>query len=389
MYDENGNYIGPTNIDFGGFGNSNTYSTPGGNTYNEGVLTGYTGPNNSGGGNRSFNASAEDWNAIGTGLSTFGSGMADLFTSQAGIDRQKGFRKDAKFDIDKFYEDFEAGKYDAKMNQKMRDAFSTGRQGFNPDPTLAAQATSLASAQNDPRTMAAALPGLNTSATQGLQGLQQQEFQNELGSRMAEGQAYQGLDADNLAFSRGIYGQKLQGDQAAYAQAQQNIEALKAAKAAAPYNMIAGGLETAAGVYGGFAEDGMKIPQYQDGGDVMQQILSSQGQEGVPPRQDLPGEEDHESNPISMVAPDGEVVGEATGGEIILNGEQTEEIESAVAMVDQAVEAGGEPPMEALMALYEAVSGVLSQPQFQDGQQESSSPEQDNMMAFLEGQQMA
>ena len=315
--------------------------------------------------------------------------MADLFTSQAGIDRQKGFRKDAKFDIDKFYEDFEAGKYDAKMNQKMRDAFSTGRQGFNPDPTLAAQATSLASAQNDPRTMAAALPGLNTSATQGLQGLQQQEFQNELGSRMAEGQAYQGLDADNLAFSRGIYGQKLQGDQAAYAQAQQNIEALKAAKAAAPYNMIAGGLETAAGVYGGFAEDGMKIPQYQDGGDVMQQILSSQGQEGVPPRQDLPGEEDHESNPISMVAPDGEVVGEATGGEIILNGEQTEEIESAVAMVDQAVEAGGEPPMEALMALYEAVSGVLSQPQFQDGQQESSSPEQDNMMAFLEGQQMA
>ena len=39
MYDENGNYIGPTNIDFGGFGNSNTYSTPGGNIYNEGVLT--------------------------------------------------------------------------------------------------------------------------------------------------------------------------------------------------------------------------------------------------------------------------------------------------------------------------------------------------------------
>ena len=43
------------------------------------------------------------------------------------------------------------------------------------------------------------------------------------------------------------------------------------------------------------------------------------------------------------------------------------------------------------MALYEAVSKTLSQPQFQDGeQQESSSPEQERMMAMLDGgQQMA
>ena len=378
MYDENGNYIGNAGFNY----NTPTY-TPQNFDFSSG---------SGGGGNRSFNASAEDWNAIGTGLSTFGSGMADLFTSQDRIETQKGFRKEAKGDIDKFYSDFEAGKYDAKMNQKMLDAFSVGRRGLDINPSLSAQATSLASAQNDPRTMAAALPGLNTSATKGLQGLQQQEFQNELGSRMTEGQAYQGLDADNLAFSRGVYGQKLQGDQAAYAQSQQNIEALKAAKAAAPYNMLAGGLETAAGVYGGFAEDGMKIPEYQDGGDVMQQILASQEQGGVPPRQDLPGEEDHESNPISMVAPDGEVVGEATGGEIILNGEQTEEIESAVAMVSQAVEAGGEPPMEALMALYEAVSKTLSQPQFQDGPQNSPEvdPAKERMMMMLEGgEQMA
>jgi len=334
-----------------------------------------------------------NWDAIGAGVSGIGTSLADFFTAGSQIENQEGFQRTAQFDIDKFYEDFEAGKYDARMDQKMLDAFSVGRRGvFNPDPTLAALTTSLASAQNDPRTMAAVLPGLNTSATQGLQGLQQQEFQNELGSRMTEGQAYQGLAQSNLDFMRGIYGQKLQGDQAAYATAQQNIEQLRAAKAAAPYNFAAGLAQTGGGVAAGWmGKDGMKIPEYQDGGNVMQQILSSQGQEGggVPPRQDLPGEENHESNPISMVAPDGEVVGEATGGEIILNGEQTEEIESAVAMVDQAVEAGGEPPMEALMALYEAVSGVLSQPQFQDGQQESSSPEQDNMMAFLEGQQMA
>jgi len=335
--------------------------------------------------------SAAQWNAVGTGASTFASGLADYFTAGDRIERQKGFRKDAKFDIDKFYEDFEAGKYDARMNQKMLDAFSVGRRGLDINPSLAVQATSLGSAQNDPRMMAAVLPGLNTSATQGLQGLQQQEFQNELGSRMTEGQAYQGLDADNLAFAREIYGQKLQGDQAAYAQSQQNIEALKAAKAAAPFNILSGAAQATA-PFIGMGKDGVKIPEYQEGGDVMQQILASQGQEGVPPRQDLPGAEDHESNPISMVAENGEVVGEATGGEIILNGEQTEEIESAVAVVDQAVEAGGEPPMEALIALYEAVSKTLSQPQFQDGQQDSPEvdPDKERMMMMLEGgEQMA
>jgi len=389
MYDQNGNYIGPSNIDFG---NSNTYSSSSGNTYNEGVLTGYTGPNNSGGNNRSFNASAEDWSSIGSGLSTFSSGLADFFTAGDRITTQEGFRGEAERDIDKFYSDVEAGNYDARMNQKMFEAFSVGRRGLDINPSLSTLATSLDSAQNDPRTMAAALPGLNTSATKGLQGLQQQEFQNELGSRMTEGQAYQGLDADNLAFSRGIYGQKLQGDQAAFGQAQQNIASLEAAKAAAPYEMISGGLQTVAGIYGGFAEDGMKIPEYQEGGDVMQQILASQGQEsGVPPRQNLPGEEDHESNPISMVTENGEVVGEATGGEIILNGEQTENIETAVAEVDKKVQSGEEPSMEALMALYEAVSGVLSKPQFQDEQQ---APEVDSakerMMMMLEGgEQMA
>jgi hypothetical protein len=340
-----------------------------------------------------FDSDNIDWGTVGSGSSSFGSSLADLFITKDRIARQEGYRGEAQEDIDKFYSDFEAGKYDAKMNQKMLDAFSVGRQDLDINPSLSAFTTSLASAQNDPRTMAAALPGLNTSATKGLQGLQQQNFQNELGSRMTEGQAYQGLDADNLAFTRGIYGQKLQGDQAAYGQAQQNIEALKAAKAAAPYNMLGGLFETGAGLAAGFAEDGMKIPEYQDGGDVMQQILSSQGQEGaVPPRQDLPGEEDHESNPISMVAENGEVVGEATGGEIILNGEQTEEIESAVAMVSQAVEAGGEPPMKALMALYEAVSKTLSQPQFQDGQQDSpeANPAKERMMMMLEGgEQMA
>lgn len=90
---------------------------------------------------------------------------------------------------------------------------------------------------------------------------------------------------------------------------------MKAAKAAAPFNILSGAAQATA-PFIGMGEDGVKIPEYQEGGDVMQQILASQGQEqgGVPPRQDLPGAEDHESNPISMVAENGEVVGKLQEG---------------------------------------------------------------------------
>ena len=323
-----------------------------------------------------------DWGNVASG---FGSGLADVIGARGRMEGQQTLADTAKFDIDEFYKDFEAGKYDAKMSSEMEKFFSMTKEGPNLDSSYANLATTLDSASNDPRMAASVIPGLNTSFTKGVQDQENKFHEYEMQGASARGQAYQGLDADNLAFSRGIYGQQLQDNKLAYGTALNNKMQMDEARRQGWGNMAGSVLEGLSS----FAEDGMKIPEYQDGGDVMQQILASQEQGGVPPRQDLPGEEDHESNPISMVAPDGEVVGEATGGEIILNGEQTEEIESAVAMVDQAVEAGGEPPMEALMALYEAVSGVLSQPQFQDGQQESSSPEQDNMMAFLEGQQMA
>jgi len=332
---------------------------------------------------------AADWSAAAGGTGMMAAGFGDLFLGDS-IEDQKTKAGIAEGDIDQFYRDFKAGKYDARMNQKMLDAFSVGRQGLDINPSLAVQATSLASAQNDPRTMGAVLPGLNTSATQGLQGLQQQEFQNELGSRMTEGQAYQGLDADNLAFQRQVYGDKLQSDQLAYATALQNQERMEQAKRMAIPNIIMGATQTAAPFLLG--EDGVKIPEYQQGGDVMAQIMAAQGQGGVPARQDLPGPESHDSNPISMVAPDGKVVGEATGGEIILNGEQTKNIEEAVELVDDVIKAGEEPTMNQLMAVYEAVSKTLSQPQFQDEPQQGGNKEQEmmrKMEMMLGGEQMA
>jgi len=347
-----------------------------------------TGGGNTGAGGKK--RSAEQWQGIGAGVSMFASGLADVIGSKDRIAKQKGLANAAKLDIDQFRTDATAGKYDAKTNQKMLDSFSFGRQALDINPSLSMAATAMDNMSTDPRMMASTLGSMNTSNTKSLQGLQQQDRQNELANAQQYGQYMGGLQTQNEGFQRDLGLEKFGEDKQAFATATDNQMKMDEARRQGIGNMIGGGVQ---GLTSFFGEDGMKIPEFQEGGDVMQQLLAAQGQGGggVPPRQDLPGEESHEANPISMVAPDGEVVGEATGGEIILNGEQTEDIENAVAMVDQAVEAGQEPSKEALMALYEAVSKTLSQPQFQDGeQQESSSPEQERMMAMLDGgQQMA
>ena len=333
---------------------------------------------------------AEQWQGLGAGVSMFASGLADVIGAKKRMGEQQGLADAAKLDIDQFYTDAEGGKYDAKTNQKMLDSFSFGRQALDINPSLSMAATAMDNMSTDPRMMAAGLGGMNTSATRSLQGLQQQDRANELANAQQYGQYMGGLQTQNEGFQRGLATDRLRTDQLAFSTAMDNKMKMDEARRQGIGNMIGGGVQ---GLTSFFGEKGMKIPEFREGGDIMQQILAAQGQggDGIPPRQDLPGEESHESNPISMVAPDGEVVGEATGGEIILNGEQTEDIENAVAMVDQAVEAGQEPSKEALMALYEAVSKTLSQPQFQDeGQPESPSPERERMMAMLDGgQQMA
>jgi hypothetical protein len=334
---------------------------------------------------------AEQWKSMGSGLSTMASGFADVIGAKKRMREQQGFADDALKDIEKFYADAEAGKYDAKTNQKMLDAFSFGRQALDINPSLSMAATAMDNMSTDPRMMAAGLGGMNTSATRSLQGLQQQNLQNELANARGYGQYMGGLQTQNEGFQRGLATDRLKTDQLAFSTAMDNKMKMDEARRQGWGNIFGGAIETGTSFLG---EDGMKIPKFQGGGDVMQQILSAQGQGegGVPPRQDLPGEESHEANPISMVTENGDVVGEATGGEIILNSEQTEDIENAVAVVDQAIEAGGEPSMEDLMAVYEAVSDTLSQPQFQDEQQASpqADPAQENMMAFLGGgEQMA
>ena len=66
-----------------------------------------------------------------------------------------------------------------------------------------------------------------------------------------------------------------------------------------------------------------------------------------------PGEFDHDTNPIDMVAEDGTKVGEVTGGELILNPEQSNTIEELVEKGDAD-------------ALIMYLKDLLEQPQFQE-----------------------
>ena len=58
-------------------------------------------------------------------------------------------------------------------------------------------------------------------------------------------------------------------------------------------------------------------------------------------------------------------------------------IEQAVGLVNEVIEAGEEPTMNQLMAVYEAVSETLSQPQFQDNPQQQGGRD-DGMMKRME-----
>lgn len=336
-----------------------------------------------------FNPSASEWAAIAGGLGVTAGGFADLFPAKR-ISAQKDLQKEAKGDIDAFFEKLESGEFDQQIDPALLNVFSMTRRETDLTPQLSAFATSLDATSADPRLLASSIPSITGQYSQVMDDISRKDFEREFAGRQFEGQTRQNIAADNLQLRRDVFKDKLASDQLAYATAQDNITALKEAKAQAIPNILSGLLQTGAGIYSGFAEDGAKIPEYEMGGDIMAQIMAAQGQGGVPPRQDLPGPEDHDSNPIDMIAPNGEKVGEATGGEIILNSKQTEKIEDAVEVIDETVKSGEKPTMDQLMALYEAVSKTLSQPQFQDSEEPSEKDAmRERMEMMMSGKQMA
>ena len=72
-----------------------------------------------------------------------------------------------------------------------------------------------------------------------------------------------------------------------------------------------------------------------------------------------------------MVTNDGEKVGEAMGGEFIINDKQADLIMEDYKAIEEAIAEGREPSRDELMELYEACKQVFGQPQFQDEEEEA------------------
>ena len=107
--------------------------------------------------------------------------------------------------------------------------------------------------------------------------------------------------------------------------------------------------------------------RYQMGGDVLSQIMGGQG--GLPPVQGpLPGEASHETNPIHMMNNNGEKVGEAMGGEFIVNAEQASEMTEEYKEIKAKIDAGEKIGEEEWMELFKTIDSIFGQPQFNDSE---------------------
>lgn len=295
----------------------------------------------------------------GAGLLGVVGGVADLIASNKEIKRQRGLKTEAQKRADVARGELDA--FEIDISQAERDLATAGIRPTDLTPMQSLQATELAALSTDPRALMGAASATTARAQQATLAAQEADLSRELGAmgRLAglEQQAFQQKQDLQLGLQQQDYAMGLQDR----AMAQQNIEAARQAKRDAFGNIISGAGNAALAFAGvpPIAEKGMRV-KYEDGG-VAEELLRRQ------PVQKTEGEFNHDTNKKAIVDEEtGVKEGEATGGEYILNPEQGEEIHMAYKGVEQIVESGEEPTMDQLMALYEAVQSVFSQPQFNE-----------------------
>jgi hypothetical protein len=349
------------------------------------------------------------------GLAQVAGGIADIAGSKQEIKRQRRLKQEAADRARQARAGLEAFEFD--VSQAQRDLATAGIRPTDTSYIQSGLATAL-TGMNDPRQFASA-SGLLGQTLEAERKAKEADLQRELGAMQGLANLEQSALEKKQGLQLGLQQQDYMMGLQDRAQAQANIEAARQAKRQA-FGSIAGGLANigiaaatgglgskigAAGSSGParfqtesvdslikqglasgvtpdaflsvqrpisetnvqfnpipgimFQENGGRV-KYEDGG-VINEILRRQ------PVQKTEGEFNHDTNKKAIIDEEtGVKEGEATGGEYILNPEQGEEIHMAYKGVEQIVESGEEPTMDQLMALYEAVRGVFSQPQFNE-----------------------
>jgi hypothetical protein len=333
------------------------------------------------------------------GLAQVAGGIADIAGSKREIKRQRDLKKEAADRARQARAGLDAFEFD--ISQAQRDLATAGIRPTDLTPMQSLQATELAALSTDPRALMGGAAGATARAQQATLAAQQADLQRELGAMRGLAGLEQSALEKKQGLQLGLQQQDYMMGLQDRAQAQANIEAARQAKRQA-FGSIAGGLANigiaaATGGLGGAASSAaqgltgaarlapelaktlgpslienvvptLQVPNSKKGGRVMyneggviEEILRKQ------PVQKTEGEFNHDTNKKAIIDEEtGVKEGEATGGEYILNPEQGEEINMAYKGIEQIVESGEEPTMDQLMALYEAVRGVFSQPQFNE-----------------------
>lgn len=348
-------------------------------------------------------------------------GIGDIIGAGKDIKRNRKLKQKAKGRIQDFYNQEAAGKFDMLTAQAERDLATAGLRRTDTTQFGQNQATSLAALSSDPRALLGGAAGIQKSADAAALSAQQADLGRELAAKgRLAGAEQRTLDA-NRSLDRALGMRKLGMAEADKAQAVQNIEASRQARREGIGNVVSGlanvgiGLVTggmapkiggggnrfsrsqnrtianieggdlgggrgyelsdgstlnpnidlgAYAAYGGEYQEGGQIPEEKPmGGDLLSELLGKAEGRNM---DKTPGEFSHESNPIHMIDENGQKVGEATGGEYILNPMQAEEIDEMQQEIADKVENGKKPSRDELMLLYKAVRGVFSQPQFDE-----------------------
>ena len=296
-------------------------------------------------------------------------GILDRRSAQRDMDRARKDAGKAREQIKKSRSALDDFSFD--ISQAQRDLATAGIRPTDLSPMQGMQATELAALSTDPRALMGGIGASTARAQQATLAAQQADLGREL-------TAMQGLaDLEQTALERkqGLQLGLLEEDRAMAiadrATARQNLEAARQAKRAAGAQIASsaiGGLTGLASMLPEGKEKGGRV-KYGHGGKMNEDVLIAILEEGGKndPVTKLEGEFDHDTNKKAIIDEEtGVKEAEATGGEYILNPEQGEEINMAYKGIEQIVDSGEEPTMDQLMALYEAVRNVFSQPQFNE-----------------------
>ena len=331
------------------------------------------------------------------GAAQIGAGFLDIARANKEMKRQQDMKRAAQRRADAARGKLDSFEFD--VSQAQRDLATAGIRPTDLSPMQSVQATELAALSTDPRALMGGLGASTARAQQGLLAAQQADLSRELGAMQGLADLEQSALEKKQKLQLGLQQQDYEMGLMDRAMAQQNIEAARQAKRDAISGMVGGalGIATAGvykpakpqpkttdlseGFYKSFKEsgglDGDPSTPYKQGGKVryghggkmnegvLIAILEDGGMNA--PVTKLEGEFDHSTNKKAIIDEEtGVKEAEATGGEYILNPEQGEEISMAYKGIEQIVDSGEEPTMDQLMALYEAVRNVFSQPQFNE-----------------------